>query len=100
MTLLSIAEEEDKVTNNLSTLLSSLATKGADVEIVESFINFGNIACSTSTAHVLHIKNNSRTVKAVYQVSHIISTDRVILVHDSFRCYHLMEYSLVKDLVV
>lgn len=43
--------------------------EGADVEIMESFINFGNIACGTSTAHVLRIKNNSQTVKAAYQVS-------------------------------
>lgn len=65
---LSIVEEMDKVmfiTNSPNYPL----LKGADVDILESFINFGNIACGTSTAHVLHIKNNSPTVKAIYQVS-------------------------------
>ena len=67
---------------------------------MESFVNFGNIACGTSTAHVLHIKNNSQTVKAVYQVSNIIITDLVIiLVIDSFRCCRVMGYFPVRDLV-
>ena len=54
-------------------MISSPSLEGADVEIVESFVNFGNVACGTSTAHVLHIKNNSQTVKAVYQVSNNIN---------------------------
>jgi len=42
---------------------------GADVEITESYVNFGNIACGTSSAHLIHIKNNSLSVKAFYQVT-------------------------------
>ena len=66
-------QEEDKViiyyylTDSLV-----ISLEGADVEIVESFINFGNIACGTNTAHVLHIKNNSQNVKGVYQVNNNI----------------------------
>ena len=41
---------------------------------MESFVNFGNIACGTSTTHLLHIKNNSHTVKAAYQVIMPIDT--------------------------
>ena len=44
---------------------------------MESFVNFGNIACGTSTTHLLHIKNNSHTVKAAYQV--IILIDSVYI---------------------
>jgi len=49
-----------------------MSLEGADVEIVESCINFGNIACGTYTTHVLHIKNNSKNVKAIYQVNNIL----------------------------
>ena len=45
---------------------------GADVEITESYVNFGNIACGTSSAHMIPIKNNSQRVKAVYQVRTVV----------------------------
>ena len=71
--LLLTVKGEDEVTNNFQHYLHhALTIEGADVEIVESFVNFGNIACGTSTAHVLHVKNNSQTVNTVYQVSNII----------------------------
>lgn len=70
--LLLTVKGEDEVTNKIFSIILHHTIEGADVEIVESFVNFGNIACGTSTAHVLHIKNNSQTVKAVYQVSNII----------------------------
>jgi len=49
-------------------ILIQQAIAGAELEITESYVNFGNIACGTSTAHVIHIKNNL-SVKAVYQVT-------------------------------
>ncbi|XP_065886516.1 cilia- and flagella-associated protein 65-like [Dysidea avara] len=57
--------------------------QGADVEITESYVNFGNIACGTSSAHMIPIKNNSQRVKAVYQFQMITANGGVFTTEGS-----------------
>ena len=100
--LLSIVEEEDEVTNNLLVIRHL-----HHLQLKELMLRLWNLLLILAMLHVVQVRLTCCTLRIIHRLSKLfiklvimlLSTDFVVLVNDSFRCYHVMEYSLVKDLV-